>query len=240
VSRDGRGDDVCNPGRVQARLRYAVRHLRRRLRTDHRFRGHYDLWRERRVTAIVDHYGAEWFEGKTVLEVGCGYGDLGAHFLALGADVTFSDAREEHLREARRRHGGPTVCADLDRPWTFQPFDLVLHLGVLYHLADPERHLHDLLATRPARLVLETEVSRSLDPGGIIRNRESGYDQGVSGVGAHPSGPLVERVLREHEASFVEANGGCNSGIHVYDWTADGSEVWVPGERRMWFVKTSS
>ena len=28
------------------------------------FDGHYDEWRLKRIRAIVEHYGAEWFRGK--------------------------------------------------------------------------------------------------------------------------------------------------------------------------------
>ncbi len=32
-----------------------------------RFTGHYEYWRAKRVTAIVEHYGESWFEGKRFL-----------------------------------------------------------------------------------------------------------------------------------------------------------------------------
>lgn len=95
-----------------------------------------------------DHYGAEFFDGKNLLEVGCGYGDIGASFVELGALVTCSDGRASHMKEVRRRHRAvAAVQADLDEPWPFDMrYDVLIHMGVLYHLADPERAMHVMLS----------------------------------------------------------------------------------------------
>src|SRR5437762_2064299 len=113
-----------------------------------RFEGYYDDWRKKRILGIVGHYGPEFFQGKTVLELGCGYAGLGATFAELGARVTDCDARAEHLREARRRHPALLlVQANLDREWPFSHFDLILHMGLLHHLRNYERHLASVCAS---------------------------------------------------------------------------------------------
>lgn len=68
------------------------------------FIDHYFEWRAKRVAAILNHYNPSFFFGKSLLEVGCGYGDIGTVFSNLGAAVTCSDARAEHLSIIRERH----------------------------------------------------------------------------------------------------------------------------------------
>lgn len=232
---------------IKTALRSSItyRKLANRLRgitvpRDEWFQDHYPEWRRKRIAAIRDHYGSEWFAGKTVLEVGCGHADIGAEFAALGAVVTGSDAREDHLLEARRRHPEIAHCqaADLDHEWPFAPeFELVLHLGVLYHLADPESALRRLLGSR-GDIVLETEVCDSSDPGLVQRTVEDGYDQAFNNRGSRPSPALVERILTEHSRSFSRiTDGRCNSGYHRYDWQISDTGESEGGLRRMWFVE---
>lgn len=214
-----------------------------RLPRDAWFEDHYPEWRAKRIDAIRDHYGTSWFAGKTMLEVGCGHADIGAAFAAMGAIVTGSDARQDHLDEARRRH--PEIeawrIADLDREWPFdRDFDLVLHLGVLYHLADPEHALTCLLQSR-GHIVLETEVSDSKDPGFVHRTVEDGYDQAFNNRGTRPSPAFVERVLTEAGRSFSRiTDDRCNAGYHRYDWEVSDTGETVGGLRRMWFVDATT
>lgn len=207
---------------------------------DERFEDHYVEWRAKRIGAIRDHYGPSWFAGRTLLEVGCGHADIGAAFAALGAVVTGSDARAEHLDVARRRH--PEIAgwqvADLDSEWPFDlGFDLVLHLGVLYHLADPEQALRRLLQSS-GHIVLETEVSDSSDPGFVRATDEEGYDQAFNSRGSRPSPALVERVLAEAGRPFSRiTDDRCNAGFHHYDWPIGETGESRNGLRRMWFVE---
>ncbi len=207
---------------------------------DEWFEEHYVEWRAKRVDAIRDHYGADWFSGRTLLEVGCGHADIGAAFAALDAVVTASDARDEHLEEGRRRH--PEIAAwqraDLDAEWPFDPdFDLVLHLGVLYHLGDPEAALRRLLRSR-GHIVLETEVADSSDPGYVHWTQESGYDQAFNARGCRPSPAFVERVLGEARRSFSRiTDDRCNASFHRYDWDVRDTRESPDGLRRMWFVE---
>lgn len=202
-----------------------------------RFNAHYQAWRDARVAAIRQHYGDEFFRGKSLLEVGCGYGDIGAVFTRLGARVTCSDAREEHLAVVRERWPEiTTIRADLNREWPFDRYDIILHLGVLYHL-EPT---HDSLR-RSCRacehLVVESEVCDSSDPDAVVLAQEAGYDQAIDGTGCRPSPARVERVLQEEGMQFERVEDArCNSGFHVYDWPVQ--ETWraTDGLRRFWFA----
>ncbi len=202
-----------------------------------RFNLHYVEWRERRVAAIRRHYGDGFFAGRTLLELGCGYGDIGAAFADLGAVVTCCDAREEHLDVLKQRYPHlATVRADLNTDWPFGSFDIVLHLGALYHLEPTHASLRHACRSTP-HLVLETEVC---DSNGdlVFDTTEQGYDQAVDGRGCRPSAPRVERILREEGMTFERIRDDrCNSGMHVYDWTVGDTGSFRHGQRRFWFAQ---
>lgn len=205
-----------------------------------RFEDHYPEWREKRTAAVRAHYGDGWFAGKTVLEVGCGYAHIGATLAGLGAAVTASDARSGYVAEGQLRHRNIMFwqVADLDGPdWPFdRDYDLVLHLGVLYHLADPERAVRQVCENR-GHIALETEVADSSDPHFVRPTVEAGYDQAFNNRGSRPSPALVERVLTEAGRSFSRiTDDRCNAGYHRYDWQVRDTGEASNGLRRMWFI----
>lgn len=208
--------------------------------SDAGFDGHYSEWRAKRLRAIIEYYGADRLRGMKVLELGCGYGDIGMGLWTLGADVFFSDARQEHLEVIRSRYPSlprnRLLQIDLeDGIESSDGFDLILHLGVLYHLTNWEKSIRD--CARIARfMVLESEVCDSDDDAFEINVQEQGYDQAFSGIGTRPSADNIESELRE--AGFaVEriADSRCNSGFHVYDWPVQNTKTWRHGLRRLWF-----
>lgn len=205
-----------------------------------RFEAHYLAWRQARFDTILSYYGAAFFSGVRVLELGCGYADLGGALSELGADVTCTDGRPEHLAVAQARWPGiATVCADLDHEWPFDHYDLILHLGLLYHLEPTHRSLR--AACRSCtRLVLETEVCDSADPQLVTTREEDGYDQALSGLGCRPSAARVERTLAEERMAFERlADGRCNAGMHVYDWPLRQTGAAPDGQRRLWFAEAA-
>lgn len=207
----------------------------------YRFQEHYQHWRSQRTSAIISHYGPLWFKGKRVLELGCGHGDIGSIFSLLGADVTFSDARSEHLDTLRQRYPfSNTVLANCENEWPFEGrFDLILHLGLLYHLKDFEFSLNKSLDFG-GNVVLETEVCDSNDPNQVsfVKEDDAGYDQSFGGVGSRPSPAYLERVFHDRNASFERlTDASCNSSFHCYDWRITNSGEWRHGLRRLWFIR---
>lgn len=77
-------------------------------------------------------------DGSTVLDLGCGYGDL-AHFYTNRCKYLGVDSNDAYIREARRRNEnsdaeflvGDVSDSEIRR---HGPFDLVLMTGVLHHL----------------------------------------------------------------------------------------------------------
>lgn len=203
-----------------------------------RFTDHYVEWRRRRIAAIVDHYGQDFFRGKTLLELGCGYGDIGAAFADLGARVTCSDARVEHLDIVTRRWPElRTVQVNLNDDWPFGQFDIILHLGLLYHLEPTHRSLR-WSCQSAAHVVIESEVCDSSDSTTVVTTAEAGYDQAVDGQGCRPSPGRIERILVDEGMTFERVTDSrCNSGMHVYDWPIGDTGRFESGLRRFWFAR---
>lgn len=87
---------------------------------------------------------ADYFNGKTVLDVGCGSGRWSYAMAQLGARVVavdFSEAAVEITRQVTQGAGDVTVVqASLFRlPFPPEHFDFVVSWGVLHHTADTAR-----------------------------------------------------------------------------------------------------
>lgn len=200
----------------------------------------YAGWREARFDFIVRHYGAAFFRGKTLLEVGAGYGHLGNMFHGLGAIVTCTDGREENVKGIRERFPllSSFVC-DLENDFPPGHFDICIHTGVLYHLDNSESAIRRACASSD-HLVLETETLDNVDPFLTQSADEeiSIIDNALSGKGVRLTASYIERVLSEQGREFMRCdNEELNYLAHRYDWLVTGSNQHGPQYRRLWFVK---
>lgn len=206
---------------------------------DNYFRDHYDLWREKRLSAIIDYYGIDFFRNKKILEIGCGYADIGAVFSQLGASVTVCDGRSEHIDVVRQRHPElKSLIIDLNNEWPEGYFDLVIHMGVLYHLSDLKKSIKQACLCAD-KIVLETEVCDSDDANDILFIKErNGYDQALDQRGVRPSAEAIEKILSEFDMKYIRINDNrCNAHYHKYDWPVTNTKKWEPGLRRLWFIE---
>ena len=94
------------------------------------------------------------WNGKKVLEIGCGIGTDTINFARAGAQVTAVDLTEQSLSLARQRakvfgleHRIRFVQADaekLSESVPVEPYDLVYSFGVIHHTPDPNRVLDEI------------------------------------------------------------------------------------------------
>lgn len=204
------------------------------------FSGHYEYWYSKRIVAIVEKYGESWFKGKKILELGCGYGDIGRVLSSLGAEVIYVEGREEHCAVLRKRYPNNRVYqANLENEWPLpsdEKFDLILHLGLLYHMKNYSYSL-EKCAEQTENLVLETEVCDTDEDFVLtIDENKDGYDQSLTGQGSRPSAKHVESILEKCGFTFDRVRDArCNANFHVYDWEVQNTKEWRSGLRRFWF-----
>ncbi|MEP6715566.1 MAG: methyltransferase domain-containing protein [Terriglobia bacterium] len=118
--------------------------------------------------AVTAHFKgrAQGCINATCLDIGCHEGFYSIAMARHGMRVRGVDAREENLRRARfaasamgfaeieyRQGRVETLAIDAGRTW-----DLVLFLGVLYHVEDPMLCLRQVAAVTADMCVIETQV----------------------------------------------------------------------------------
>lgn len=209
------------------------------------FDGKYFEWNQKRTKGIVDHYGYQFFYGKRVADLGCGYADISGALYRLGSDVTTVDARQDHLKIVTKKFQGiKVVKANLDGPWPFfgQRFDLILDLGLICHLASFEEHLKAVCAST-THLVLETAVCDSDDPSKCVQVSEGKdvYDLAYNGMGCRPTAAAIERVLTSCGMTFKRVDSSkFNVGDYVYDWQPQNDNSTSLSKRRIWFASKTT
>ena len=110
------------------------------------------------------------FEGLRLLDIGCGGGLLCEPMTRLGFQVTGVDASARNIGVARTH--AEQQCLDIDyRADTAEallaqsepPFDVVLNMEVIEHVADPARFLKDCVQLmRPGGLMIVATLNRTL------------------------------------------------------------------------------
>lgn len=107
-----------------------------------------DEW-ERNFLEYMQPRGPEFFQGKTVLDAGCGTGRHAYYAASFGAQVTavdLSDAIDVARANTASTGRVRTVQADLyNLPFPEESFDFIYSVGVLHHLPDPEGAFRNLL-----------------------------------------------------------------------------------------------
>ena len=149
---------------------------------------------------------------KHVLEVGCFEGAHTVALCRLARDVTAIDARVENVVKTIVRcaffdQQPRVITIDLERqeqPRHLLKADVCHHIGVLYHLSDPVRHLRRLGEWIGEGLMLDThyagtgEATDEYEVDGVSfayrRFRESGREDAFSGVRDHAKWLELETI----------------------------------------------
>lgn len=201
---------------------------------------HFIAWREARIKKLVSILGLDWFNGKNILELGCGFGHIGKELKKLGSVVTFAEGRREYIPYIMDDNSDSEIYViDNDRPWSLdKQFDLVVHWGLLYHLKYWEKDIMNCL--RHTNLVsIETEVVDSDDQFLEIEVKEDHYDAALNSIGVRPSVGNIENFLKSLGCELKRYDDAdLNSSYMVYDWKSGSfPRQWKLGHRRFWMVK---
>jgi tRNA (mo5U34)-methyltransferase len=176
--------------------------------------------------------------GARALDIGCNAGYYSFQLAARGAHVTAIDADEHYLRQAQwasqwldpydrvRFRQMPVYELSSER----ETFDVVLFLGVLYHLRHPQLAL-DLVAERVAGTMLfqtltMPDASPSRSPGDLsIQQRTRLTEAGW------PRAAFIEHALAEDPTNWWVPNDACaramlrSAGMEIV--ATPGHEIYV-------------
>lgn len=178
-------------------------------------------------------------KGKRILDIACNSGFWSIQCALLGAEVVGFDARSELIEQAnliKSVVGLDNVEFKMLDFWDMNPkvlggtFDIVLNLGILYHLPKPLEALELTKAMARETILLDTSLYRS--DTSIIKffweEPDDNRNAASAGVIAKPSKKSIELMLRH---------------IGVSDWfeiplrTKDMPRIYLEHGRASWLIK---
>lgn len=184
--------------------RYLMSSYRQNRKAEGLFEPFFEFYIAARITKILAIYGLDFFPGKKVLELGAGLGDVGAVFAELGAEVLCLEGRVENVNFGTLKHRALKNITfkqfNLEEDFReFGRFDLIIHMGLLYHLRNVEDSLKCCFSMAD-ELILETRVCDSTDPQAIflVNERQELTHLALEGVGSRPSPFYIERIAEEN------------------------------------------
>lgn len=150
-------------------------------------------------------------DGRTVLELGAGVGDLTSFFLDRGCTVTSVEPRPENVAVFHHRYEDDPIWPAgrlrvfqndvydfIGRP-DIEPHQIVFAYGLLYHLERPLDALANIAAYCRELLLLETVVSdRRDDSIAFGKEDAANVTNSITGGGCVPTRLWVFNRLREH------------------------------------------
>lgn len=182
-------------------------------------------WKARReilYNMVLDLIPERAIRNKHILEVGCRYGHLGAMFFHLTPNIVGFDVRLKSIEIAKKLHPMLKFFVwDIDITWpNIQKFDIILHLGTLYHLANPQKNLAELcsLLREKQCAILETEYVNSIAADKVVGVQQEGDNVSYKRIGHRPSYAMIEETLRTHRLPFKRiTTDKYNSRYSTYD-----------------------
>lgn len=161
---------------------------------------HYDALnaaREPVISSCIESIREE-YELRTSLDIGCGVGHFSALLHRLNFEVLALDGRQENVLEAQRREpklqfaiGNAEDAALLN----LGKFDLVLCLGLYYHLENPFLAFRNLLAVTGKAIFMEGMCVPGDAPVLAVREEGPTEDQGLRHVALYPTQNGLVKLL---------------------------------------------
>lgn len=208
------------------------------------FQGHYNVWWKCRLDTLLRILVEDFFQNKKVLDLGSGFGTFANMLHELGAQVTCSEGRLEHIQMIKQRYPHLTTRhEDYEVPFPndYPFFDVILHFGVAYHLMNVEEHLLSL-KDKCHYLFLDCEVIDSHDENMELIKTEKDYDKSLHGKARYRTEQYYESLLKKMGFQYIKiTDKSLNTTMHRYNWTPtnSGSHFSQYSHRRLWICSKS-
>ena len=134
----------------------------------------------------------------TAIDVGCGQGYFSNLLHQRGIDVIGFDGRDANIEVAKQNYPMINfVMEDIESHscLSLGSFDLILCLGLLYHLENPFNAIRNLFALTKQILIIETRAIASKWPMAIFYEEVSSEDQGLNFTALIPSVRCLVKML---------------------------------------------
>lgn len=188
-------------------------------------------WRDRLETQVMpmvhDHIHLDRIEGRRIVDLACGYGFWGKQLLPYKPLVIYIDGRQAHLDKLKEEQpGAVTHCMNLEDAELDFHADIVLCMGILYHVPNPRRLINQIARTTSIVFVDTTVCDNDKEVIYYLAENTQAQGFSVSGEACRPSPRWVENNLREagftHVFDISDARGNIPaspgmSGL-MYDW----------------------
>lgn len=199
------------------------------------FDAKYFNWNQKKIKGILDIYNPKNLKSKKILDLGCGYADIGGALYRYGADVTTLDINQDYLKIVSKRYPGiKIVRSDLNSTWAFdnKKFDVTLHLDLLHVISDYQEHLKKVCAASES-LILECPV---YDCEG--EKVFTLLDSASKTKFYIPTASAIEKTLIDCGMDIQRIDDKkYNSSNYTYDWIPKNNCVCDLNHRRLWFCK---
>jgi len=145
-------------------------------------------------------------EVKSCLDVGCGIGLFSDYMNRAGLPIVALDGREENIAEARRRfpdiefHVHDIESNEVKR---LGEFDLVLCLGLLYHLENPLLAIRNLEAMTGKVMILESMITPGRKPVATLVDEGVENDLSLRCAAFVPSQSCIVKMLYKAGFKYV-------------------------------------
>jgi SAM-dependent methyltransferase len=165
----------------------------------------YNKVRQDFIKSFLESVGSQ-IKLVSALDVGCGVGYFARFLSDLGLRVIAVDGREENIRESSKRHPDITFSTrDAEDPSLPEigTFDLVLCVGLLYHLENPFRAIRNLHSLTCQVLIVEGMCVPNSEPTMDLLDEGTSENQGLNYVAFYPSESCLIKMLYRAGFPFV-------------------------------------
>lgn len=200
---------------------------------------YYNDWTHKRIKLILNNLTPNFFSGKSIVELGAGYGDVIAAFSRLGGICTAFETRQESINIGKRKYSHVNFQnCNVEANWPLQSkVDIIINTDFLSHTNDPEFILRKSCEYCDL-LILESECLDSYRDDFFININEGSAKNLAIGNAKKFTAAFVERILRESGFSYQRFDDEKLNVAHFnYSWKESGTDRRNYGQRRFWIAR---